>query len=87
MCRPPSSSATWPWEFFGPLKTATAAWAEKALQTCREALEASAAQPVVLSLNADAAAAIPQAVRWFVQGGFVRVGDSLRSPVSPEFEC
>ena len=87
--RPPCPHACWPWEYFGPLKTANAlaAWAASALQTCREALEASAAQPVAIAFGEDVAAAVPQVAQWFVQGGFVRVGDALCSPVSPEFNA
>ena len=77
------SFCTWPWEFAGPLKAATkqAAWVSRALSTLCKTLAASAHCPVALELGEPAAAAIPQAVAWLFQGGFVRDKGFLRTRI------
>ena len=84
---PPYSFCTWPWQFAGPLKVARkqAAWVSCALSTCCEALAASAHCPVAIPIGDAAAAAVPLAVTWLLQGGFAWDEGLLRSFVSPEF--
>ena len=84
---PPYRFCTWPWQFAGPLKSARkqAAWASSALSTCSAALAASASGPVAIDMGTVAAAAVPSAVAWLVQGGFAWVEGLLQSPVSLEF--
>ena len=83
LTEPPSPEPTFPWAVFHTLKAARrrAEWAIAALHTCAQAVRAAQAAPTRLRFGAAAQAALPQAVTWLRDLGFVFREGFCVSPV------